>query len=68
MDASYEAWTTYPIALEEAFKNHNPKAVIGVNLHSVSVQIKKIKDICKKYNTSFIEDSSESLGTIANGQ
>ncbi|PNL91953.1 DegT/DnrJ/EryC1/StrS family aminotransferase [Aerococcus viridans] len=68
IDSEYETWNMDPEALEEAFQNHKPKAVIVVHLYGVAAQIDKIKKICDKYDTPLIEDAAESLGTIVNGQ
>lgn len=68
IDSEYETWNMDPEALEEAFQNHKPKAVIVVHLYGVAAQIDKIKEICDKYDTPLIEDAAESLGTIVNGQ
>jgi len=37
----------------------NTKAVIGVHLYGLPVNIYKIKNICKKYKLSFIEDACQ---------
>ncbi|MFW5445843.1 DegT/DnrJ/EryC1/StrS family aminotransferase [Aerococcus urinaeequi] len=68
IDSEYETWNMDPQALEAAFQEHKPKAVIVVHLYGVSAQIDKIKEICDKYETPLIEDAAESLGTIVNGQ
>lgn len=43
------------------------KAIVSVDYSGNSVNIKAIKEICKKYNLKFISDSSHALGTEVNG-
>ena len=46
----------------------NTKAVVAVDFTGQAVEIKRIREICDKYNLVFIEDAAHSLGTKYNGQ
>lgn len=68
IDSEPESFNMSPVALEKAFKNHIPKAVIVVNLYGQSADMDKIKDICNRHNVPIIEDAAESLGATYNGK
>lgn len=53
--------------LEEAIKRFNLKCFFATNVLGFTGDSLKIKEICKKYNVLYIEDSCESLGTELNG-
>ena len=40
------------------------KAIIGVHLYGQQADNKKISDLCKKYNLSYIEDSAQAHGSL----
>ena len=69
IDSEEETWNMDPEALEKAFEKYpNPKAVIVVHLYGTPAKIDKIVEICKKHNTTLIEDSAESLGSTFKGK
>ncbi len=68
IDSEPNSWNMSPLALEKAFIEYSPKAVIVVNLYGQSADMDKILSICNKYNTPVIEDAAESLGTLYNGK
>ncbi|WP_041367921.1 aminotransferase class I/II-fold pyridoxal phosphate-dependent enzyme [Natranaerobius thermophilus] len=63
IDSDYETWNMCPKALEQAFEQYNPKAVIVVHLYGLSANMDRILEICNKYNVPVIEDAAESLGS-----
>ena len=69
IDSEEETWNMDPVALEKAFEKYpNPKAVIAVHLYGTPAKIDKIVEICKKHNTTLIEDAAESLGSTFKGK
>ncbi|XFA99102.1 DegT/DnrJ/EryC1/StrS family aminotransferase [Candidatus Izemoplasma sp. B36] len=68
VDSDYKTWNIDPNSLEKALiKYPEAKAVIIVHLYGICAEIEKIVDLCKKYNTTLIEDAAESLGTLYKG-
>ena len=68
VDSDYETWNMNPKYLEEALKKYpNAKAVIVVHLYGLSANMDKIKELCRKYDVTLIEDAAESLGTTYKG-
>lgn len=68
IDSEPESYNMSPIALEKAFREHKPKAVIVVNLYGQSADMDAIKEICDKHNVPIIEDAAESLGATYKGK
>ena len=68
IDCDLETWNMSPVALEKAFLNYSPKAVLVVHLYGLSADMDKIVDICKKHNVPLIEDAAESLGSYYKGK
>lgn len=68
IDSEPESYNMSPIALEKAFKEHKPKAVIVVNLYGQSADMDELKEICDQHNVPIIEDAAESLGTTYKGK
>lgn len=68
IDSEPESFNMSPLALEKAFKEHKPKAVIVVNLYGQSADMDKIMEICDRYNVPIIEDAAESLGATYKGK
>lgn len=68
IDSEPDSFNMSPIALEKAFKEHKPKAVIVVHLYGQSANMDKIKEICDRYNVPIIEDAAESLGATYKGK
>lgn len=46
----------------------NTKAVVAVDFTGQAVQIDEIRDICKEYNLTFIEDAAHSIATKYKGK
>lgn len=65
-DIDSETWNIDPKKIEEKITSKT-KAIIAVDFTGQAVQIKEIKEICKKYNLIFIEDAAHSIGTKYNG-
>lgn len=68
IDSEPESFNMSPVALEKAFKEHTPKAVVVVNLYGQSADMDKIMDICNRYNVPMVEDAAESLGATYKGK
>ena len=68
IDSEPDSFNMSPIALEKAFEQHKPKAVIVVDLYGQSADMDKIKEICDKRNVPIIEDAAEALGTTYKGK
>ena len=68
IDSEENSWNMSPKALEKAFniyrfKGKLPKAVIVVDLYGESADFDSIKELCREYNVTIIEDSAEALGS-----
>jgi len=68
IDSEPETWNMSPVALEKAFKQHKPKAVIIVDLYGQSADMDALLAICKAHNAPVIEDAAESLGATYGGK
>ncbi|MDD9795174.1 DegT/DnrJ/EryC1/StrS family aminotransferase [Priestia megaterium] len=68
IDSEPDSWNMSPKALEKAFENYKPKAVIVVHLYGQSAQMDEIMEICEKNNVPIIEDAAESLGSTYKGK
>jgi dTDP-4-amino-4,6-dideoxygalactose transaminase len=68
IDSEEQSYNMSPAALEKAFNEHKPKAVIVVNLYGQSAAHESIKAICDANNTPEIEDAAESLGAVYKGK
>lgn len=68
IDSDTETLNMCPKALDKAFKDHKPKAVVAVDLYGFTPKMEEIIEICKKHNVVLIEDSAEALGSIAYGK
>ncbi|QUI21949.1 aminotransferase class I/II-fold pyridoxal phosphate-dependent enzyme [Vallitalea pronyensis] len=68
IDSDHKTWNMCPEALEKAFEQYTPKAVIVVHLYGLSADLDKIMAICKKHNVPLIEDAAESLGSKYKGR
>ncbi len=69
IDSEPNTWDMSPAALEKAFEKYpNPKAVIVVHLYGTPAKLDEIVEICKKHNTTLIEDAAESLGATYKGK
>lgn len=65
-DIDRETWNIDPRKIEEKI-TAKTKAIIAVDFTGQAVQIKEIKEICKKHNLVFIEDAAHSIGTKYDG-
>lgn len=65
-DIDPDTWNIDPKDIEKKITNKT-KAIIAVDFTGQAVQINEIKDICKKHNLIFIEDSAHSIGTKYDG-
>lgn len=69
IDSEPETYNMSPKALEKAFEKYpNPKAVIIVSLYGMPANYDELIEICKKHNTTVIEDAAESLGSTYKGK
>lgn len=68
VDSEPESWNMSTGALEKAFQQYTPKAVIVVNLYGQSADLDEIKSICDGYQVPIIEDAAESLGASYKGK
>ncbi len=66
-DINPETYNIDPDSIEKCITG-NTKAVVAVDFTGQAVEIKRIREICDKYNLIFIEDAAHSLGTKYNGQ
>ena len=55
-------------AFEKICQTRNPKAVMFVSVLGLVPDMKRVTDLCQKYNICLIEDTCESLGSKFNGQ
>lgn len=65
-DIDPDTWCIDPQKIEEKITDKT-KAVIAVDFTGQAVKIDKIKELCKKHNLVFIEDSAHSIGTKYKG-
>jgi UDP-N-acetylbacillosamine transaminase len=66
-----KSWNLSPELLEKFLNNwkgKTPKAIIVTHLYGQMANMKKIIEICKKWNIAVIEDAAESLGATLDGQ
>lgn len=68
IDSQIDSMNMSPLALEKAFKDHKPKAVMVVNLYGQSADMDAIKEICDREGVAIIEDAAESLGATYKGK
>lgn len=68
IDSELESYNMSPVALEKAFKEHRPKAVIVVNLYGQSADMDALTEICDRYGVPIVEDAAESLGATYKGK
>ena len=62
IDSDEESMNMSPEALELAFKEHKPKAVVVVHLYGQTADMDRIKEICDREGVPIVEDAAESLG------
>ncbi len=68
IDSEPNTWNMSPQALERAFEQYTPKAVIVVHLYGQAAQMDEIMKICAQHNVPILEDAAESLGTTYQGK
>ncbi len=68
IDSEPETWNMSPQALEKAFENYSPKAVIVVHLYGHAAKMDEIMEICNRHQVPVLEDAAESLGTTYQGK
>ncbi|MDF2557758.1 MAG: aminotransferase DegT [Bacillales bacterium] len=68
IDSEEETWNMSPRALEKAFEQYKPKAVIVVHLYGTPAKMDEIKAICDYYGVPIVEDAAESLGATYKGK
>tara|TARA_R110000824_G_scaffold54535_6_gene150486 strand:- start:8628 stop:9782 length:1155 start_codon:yes stop_codon:yes gene_type:complete len=54
--------------LEELVDKHNPSMIVAVNVLGFANNYDKIKEICEQKDIILLEDSCESVGTVAYGK
>jgi dTDP-4-amino-4,6-dideoxygalactose transaminase len=73
IDSEELTWNICPDTLEQAIlyyinKGKKPKAIIGVHIYGMPVQLNEVLTLCKKYEIPFIEDAAEALGSSYQGK
>jgi len=73
VDSEKLSWNVCPEVLESAVKHYihrgkKPKAIIGVHIYGMPVQLDEILWICQKYEIPFVEDAAEALGSMYKGR
>lgn len=73
VDSEETTWNMCPNVLEDAIryfiqKGKRPKAVIGVHIYGMPMQLNEILTICQKYEIPLIEDAAEALGSVYKGK
>lgn len=68
IDSENLTWNLCPDVLEETIKYYikkgkKPKAVIGVHIYGMPMQLNEILFLCEKYEIPLIEDAAEALGS-----
>ncbi|MDA9189282.1 DegT/DnrJ/EryC1/StrS family aminotransferase [Candidatus Pelagibacter sp.] len=67
VDCNYDDWNMDLNNIEEKITNRT-RAILVVHIYGMSVNMKKIMQIKKKYNLKIIEDNSEGLGLDYDGK
>ena len=73
VDSEMSSWNMCPDVLESAVKHYihrgkKPKAIIGVHIYGMPVQLDEILSICHRYEIPFVEDAAEALGSMYKGR
>ena len=69
VDSDHATWNMDPNALELALKKYpQAKAVLVVHLYGLAADLDPIKELCRRYGATLIEDAAESLGTTYKGR
>ena len=68
IDTEYDTWNMDPVALEKAFELYpEVKTVVLAHLYGTPGKVDDIREICKRYGATLIEDAAESLGATYKG-
>lgn len=68
IDTEYDTWNMDPAALEKAFELYpEVKTVVLAHLYGTPGKVDDIREICKRYGATLIEDAAESLGATYKG-
>jgi dTDP-4-amino-4,6-dideoxygalactose transaminase len=73
IDSEELTWNICPDVLEQAIKYYinkgkKPKAIIGVHIYGMPLQLNEVLSLCTKYEIPFIEDAAEALGSSYEGK
>lgn len=68
IDSEPDSFNMSARALQRAFEDYTPKAVVVVNLYGHSANLDEIAAICNLYDVPIIEDAAESLGATYKGR
>ncbi|MCF2445279.1 DegT/DnrJ/EryC1/StrS family aminotransferase [Dyadobacter sp. CY345] len=73
VDSEMLSWNMCPDVLESTVRHYihrgkKPKAIIGVHIYGMPVQLDEILSICHKYEIPFVEDAAEALGAMYKGR
>jgi dTDP-4-amino-4,6-dideoxygalactose transaminase len=73
VDSEETTWNICPNILEDAIKHFiqkgkRPKAVIGVHIYGMPMQLDEVLAICDQYGVPLIEDAAEALGSAYKGK
>ena len=69
IDSDPVTFNMNPDDLEMAFESGlHPKAVVVVHVYGMPADMKRILDICNRYEVPVIEDSTESFGSAVRGK
>lgn len=66
-DINPETYNIDPDSIEQLITDKT-KAIIAVDFTGQAVEIKRIREICDKYNLTFIEDAAHAIGTKYAGE
>lgn len=69
IDEERDTWNMDPVALEKAFQEYpDVKVVVAAHLYGSPFKVDEIREVCKKYGATLVEDAAESLGATYKGQ
>jgi len=66
-DIDPETWQIDPAKIEEKI-NDKTKAVVAVDFGGCTPDVQAIRDICSRYNLTYIEDAAHSIGSTVEGR
>ncbi len=68
LDVTEESWTLDPTLLENAIRNHRPKAVLPVHVLGHPVDMDPVTAICRAADVAVIEDAAGAIGAGYRGR